>query len=337
MLMGNECKRNERNQIRRMPPCITSTRRFIVYLSTLYTFVRHQQRILMDLGKNSGRHVVILDGNTTKEASRLHHICRNNRGSLHQVALDMALHASQQQGSPAYEKLQRVLDLHPRFHIDMGKPVFRLMEETISAMLQGYGLHSMFLRPRLELEQRGRPNTDADDANVTLVETYLTESRCPISIAECKHHARVIIQTEQYFKPFLGVCHESPNCIVLEFSDHNKREAEAKGWSDSFFLLPVMNQHPSRLHMFEPKYSELKPLRGRTYDIVFFGTITPRRKALFTQSEAYLQTHQNSSNIIKYLYGPKEEEMAAAYADAKVCEYMAVCICSSISHSLREG
>eukprot|EP00970_Alexandrium_tamarense_P018941 scaffold13567_cov217-Alexandrium_tamarense.AAC.1 len=99
MLMGNEFKRNERNQIRRMPPCITSTRRFIMYLSTLYTFVRHQQRILMDLGKNSGRDVVILDGNTTKEESRLHHICQNNRGSLHQVALDMALHASQQQGS----------------------------------------------------------------------------------------------------------------------------------------------------------------------------------------------------------------------------------------------
>eukprot|EP00970_Alexandrium_tamarense_P012343 scaffold2862_cov89-Alexandrium_tamarense.AAC.1 len=222
---------------------------------------------------------------------------RSQKGSLHQIAIDMALHSSPY-GSASLMKLQRVLNANMYFDI------FSSIGESMSMMLMGYGLESKATQ------------FDKHD-NVTLVETGYSSSRCPITDEECFLHPRIVVQSEQIRFRKLGRCHESPSCVILEFNDRNLRLHDAEGWGDSVVLLPVMTQQQRRLSSFESVFEELKPLRDRSFDVVFFGTITNRRKGLVEQSKNYTANHPQSSVLVTGVKPNEIEAMTKAYREAK--------------------
>jgi hypothetical protein len=248
---------------------------------------------------NDDRNSTIIDG--APIPSR----CRSQKGSLHQIALDMAWHSSPY-GSASLMKLQRVLNANMYFDVSLGPAIFSSIGESMSMMLMGYGLESKATQ------------FDKHD-NVTLVETGYSSSRCPITDDECFLHPRIVVQSEQIRFRKLGRCHESPSCVILEFSDRNLRLHDAEGWGDSVVLLPVMTQQHSRLSSFEPVFEELKPLRDRSFDVVFFGAITNRRKGLIEQSMNYTANHPQSSVLVTGVKHNEIEAMTKAYREAKVC------------------
>eukprot|EP00585_Thalassiosira_rotula_P025719 CAMPEP_0196235122 /NCGR_PEP_ID=MMETSP0913-20130531/4991_1 /TAXON_ID=49265 /ORGANISM="Thalassiosira rotula, Strain GSO102" /LENGTH=189 /DNA_ID=CAMNT_0041516323 /DNA_START=8 /DNA_END=574 /DNA_ORIENTATION=+ len=85
--------------------------------------------------------------------------------------------------------------------------------------------------------------------------------------------------------------------------------------SDSYVLLPVMTQTPSRLSMGEPKIAKI--IQYRSIDMVFFGLITKRRTFLTKAADAYREAHPNRTVHIDHNNQPIS--LAAAYAEAKVC------------------
>lgn len=237
--------------------------------------------------------------------------CFDTSGSLHHIAFEM-LNYSSPVGSSSRKKLKHVLDQNQFFYIDLGPPIFSSIQESLSDAFIGYGLRRSFEKPTFIQK------------NITLVETIFTKSSCPIIETHCHNQTRILLQTEQYLKPFLSSCHQSPNCIIFEFSDYNYRRAKKeKMWGDSIVLLPIMHQFPSRLSKeelnTEQHIENLKPLSQRTYDIVFFGLITRRRKFLLEDSAKYKSVHPNSSILVTKKSPRHISFMADAYKNAKIC------------------
>lgn len=228
--------------------------------------------------------------------------CSSPEGSLHQIALDM-FHHSSPPGSASHTKLKERLQAHSQFYIDLQGGIFAENQRNMASMLEGYGLTRLEKRPPKEW------------INVTLVETPMMKGVCPLKEVECQNRSRILIQTEQYFKPVVGQCHESPNCIVLEFSDRNYRIAQAKGWGDSFALLPVMTQFPSRIAWLLS--DDIKPLRERLYDVVFFAGVFTKRRIAYANATGYLENHPNRT--LKITKDKSVRRQAAAYGEAKVC------------------
>jgi hypothetical protein len=76
-----------------------------------------------------------------------------------------------------------------------------------------------------------------------------------------------------------------------------------------------MTQHTSRLEAHLPK--SFKPLNERGHDMVFFASITSRRKPLLNQKRSYLQAHPNMSITLET--SGDSLHMANIYSDSKVC------------------
>ncbi len=119
------------------------------------------------------------------------------------------------------------------------------------------------------------------------------------------------------FKQLMNSCNNSPSCIVFEYSDYNYERAVAEPytWGDSFVLVPVMTQDPSRLIQFLPETQ--KEISERSIDIVLFGHMTDRREYILRKSKAYNADHPEKKHLIKMEHDM--HEMAKAYSDAKVC------------------
>ena len=240
--------------------------------------------------------------NNYNEETQSAPFCSSPEGSLHQLALDMLKYSSPP-GSASHTKLKEILQAHSYFYIELPHNIFTENQKNMAHMLEGFGLSRLERRPPKEW------------ANYTLVETPLDKGLCPIEEVDCKNRSRILIQTEQYFKDKVGKCHESSKCIVLEFSDRNYRIAKERGWGDSFALLPVMTQYPSRFASLVP--DNIKPLRERLYDIVFFvGVFTSRRQA-YTNATEYLENHPNRT--VKITKDKSIRRQADAYKEAKVC------------------
>lgn len=158
--------------------------------------------------------------------------------------------------------------------------------------------------------------------NITLIETIFGKSSCPLIDEHCQNRSRIILQTEQYLKDYLSLCHHSPNCIIFEFSDYNYRIASTeKNLTDSLVLLPIMHQSPSRLTSIvaaSDNESQIS-LADRPFDIVFFGLITKRRRFLLAESEKYMAAHPNSSVLVMKTRPREISYMINAYKKAKVC------------------
>lgn len=123
----------------------------------------------------------------------------------------------------------------------------------------------------------------------------------------------------QRFINLMSKCNNLPNCVVFEFSDYNYEKAinEPFNFGDSFVLMPVMTQSPSRLAPYHPIVQ--RRLEERSFDIVFFGLITSRRKFLTEKSFTYLRSHPQKIHIIEQVPAKELQRMADAYMNAKIC------------------
>lgn len=230
------------------------------------------------------------------------------KGSLHQLAVDMFMHSSPP-GTASYNKLKYVLDRNSEFYVEMGgvHGIFAQNRAMMSNMLYGYGLHPVGMKP-------------SGLSNVTLVETMFTNSACSLHDVNCRDQARIFIQTEQYFKDHILLCHEAPSCIVLEFSEYNLEKAKnhdnVKDLANSFVLLPVMTQSPtSRLSIYEPAVP--KDPQSRSIDMAFFGLITNRRQFLVESTNAYAAAHPD--RIVRVGKDNNAKSIGKQYPEAKVC------------------
>ncbi|EJK50384.1 hypothetical protein THAOC_30657 [Thalassiosira oceanica] len=241
-----------------------------------------------------------------------HAFCKpNGPGSLHRQAI-MAFNYSSPVSSASYKKLQHVLNLNDKFHLNMagGQGIFDGNRQCISRMLTGYGLGEAGVMTK-------------NDPGVTLVETKFTNSSCPLDDEKCVDQGRIFLQTEQIIRwAPMKICHASPNCVIADFSQYNLYLERRKEVGDSVVLLPIMTQTPSRLKKYEPDF--IKPLKHRPIDIIFYGTPTNRRKIL-SEEEEYYKKHGYPERNITFITNReaittnKVALMGEAYEDAKVC------------------
>ena len=237
-------------------------------------------------------------------------------GSLDKLARDM-LNFSSPAGSPSYTKFKRVLNARKEFYLHMRGNIFEYNAVLTARMLTGFGLSQLAVQP-------------ANPGDALLVEVEFTPSACPLGDGNCSEQPRIFIQTEQYtrarsFKGHVTQCALAPNCIVLDFSEMNLQWARNEHGSinmiDSFALMPIMHQIPSRLFDFEPKVP--KPLKDRSVDMVFHGFMSNRRNVLREGAAKYPNRTAvvgTSNNVGK---------ITDTYREAKVC--MIVHTYSSIS------
>ncbi len=123
----------------------------------------------------------------------------------------------------------------------------------------------------------------------------------------------------EHFINAMNTCNNLPNCVVFEFSDYNYKKAinQPFNFGDSFVLMPVMTQSPSRLAPYHPIVQ--RRLEERSFDIVFLGLITRRRKFLTEKSFTYLRSHPKRIHIIENVRPNESQMMADAYMNAKIC------------------
>lgn len=235
----------------------------------------------------------------------------DHEGSLHQIALDM-FHHSSPPGSASYNKLKHVLGLSEFFYTSLGAPIFSKNEHMLKKMLEGMGL------VHVDMKSLGGM---VGKTEVILVETYKTQSSCPLvpPKPDCHDQPRIFIQTEQKINwHYQKYCHASPNCVILEFSDFNRNKFEEEGMHESIVLLPVMTQTPSRISQFLPEVPKI--IQERNIDMVFFGLITNRRTGLSKAAVEHGKTHPNSNVIVTNAF--ELRHISKSYQEAKVCLLM---------------
>jgi hypothetical protein len=254
--------------------------------------------------------------------------------SLDSIALEMIHYSSQ-----ALNKTKYVLSRSEYFNIDLSSPIFRSVESNLIAMLEGYGLHHSLL--------------SKDDA-VTIESSFkglkdhnFTKPRIVIQTEQ-------LLFQRPLFGQYLRNCFASPQCVVWDFSDSNYNIAQRwdhPNFKTSMLLLPTMTQNrldlprppaPSRqgggqqgvndgsfssageedlLLLVTPPpppqmIEQLKPIRERQYDVVFFGRMTPRRIAM---KDAFLQQQQQQQWNTLFETNNNKERISHAYGDAKIC------------------
>lgn len=228
----------------------------------------------------------------------------HTEGSLHQVALQMAQYSSPP-GSKSFLKTRGVLRASPYFHIDLPPAgIFTNVAQHVAVMLQGFGLQpwkgnsSLFLLVEISYYALLRAN----DENICRT-------------IDCAAIPRIVIQSEQLhhvgdkYLEYLRTCHQTPTCVVWDFSDHHFSWAQQHHLDDSFMLLPTM--HQSLLGDFG---NTPRPLAERSWDVAFFGTPSDRRLQLLAQ----LQQQQPFWAVI-FERSLNFTYMKEIYANAKVC------------------
>ena len=235
-----------------------------------------------------------------------------NEGSLHQIALDM-FQLSSPVGSASYNKFLHVLQQNPTFFTSIGKDnIFAEIENNVVAMLQGFGLK--------RLENWTSSATLVDVAP----DVGLGRAVCDIGYRRCLNQTRLLVQSEQVvgsrwtarLLPAFRLCHQSANCVIVEYSSYNYKFLQDEGLSDSVVLLPIMTQETSRIG--KPKVASLKPLWNRTMDMVFFGSKTDRRKPTLKAWNQYAN-ETRSVNVDITRRSRDLADLARSYSNAKVC------------------
>jgi hypothetical protein len=133
---------------------------------------------------------------------------------------------------------------------------------------------------------------------------------------DCEKIPRIFIQTEQmigsgtYFLPQMTKCHQSPLCIVWEYSDYNYNRLETYNLTDSVMLLPMM--HQARLG--EPK--EIIPLKNRSVDVAFYGYIGSETMRRFK-----LRAQFNPTVNLNFVFSQDLDmnTMVNTYTNTKIC------------------
>jgi hypothetical protein len=249
--------------------------------------------------------------------------------SLDSIAMEMIHYSSQ-----AINKTKYVLSRSKYFHIDLSGRIFQSVESNLISMLEGYGLHHSLLSKddavMVESSFQGRKDHN------------FTKPRIVIQTEQ-------LLMQRPLFVTYLRNCFASSLCVVWDFSDSNYNIAQGWGHPDfktSMLLLPTMIQNrldhrgplaptgqerngsssvtatataKELLRQVMPppppppqQMIELKSLRERQYDVVFFGRMTPRRMAL---KDALQKLPWNTQfENINY-----KHRISQMYGEAKIC------------------
>jgi hypothetical protein len=230
--------------------------------------------------------------------------------SLHQLCLDM-IHKSSPPGSPSFHKLLHILQRSQYYELNIKEKIFWDVSNNIVKMLKSWGLHE-----HKAFNHGGGYKLRIDPTEILHVETVVsTPSICNVTTASCDAIPRVLIQTEQLYAigkqyvPRLEACHQSPLCIIWDFSDFHLDWWKMHGMTDSLMTLPIMIQ--KRLG---DNNGVATPLQNRSMDIVFFGAMTERRAHLVESFK------RNTPNLVlEYSQTLNTKVMKKKYANAKVC------------------
>lgn len=282
---------------------------FTTFVSLQHLFIPHNTALIESSATSPHKKNI-------KASSILGEYCQTN-GSLHHVGRQMA-NFSSPPASRSYQKNIHVLQAAACYHVydPHDNSIFSNVVQNIQTMLQGFGLHawaSSQCSPRTQYFLLVEISFYAMNADRT---SYL----CQTSF-NCSALPRIILQSEQLeqvgaaYLGYLKECHESPLCVIWDFSDHHYRWAERHKIADSVMLLPIM--HQSLLSGDDYKGERIVPLADRSLDIVFFGSMTSRRQSI-------LNTTNHSSdckNCGKFLfnYTFDKTHIRASYSNAKVC------------------
>jgi hypothetical protein len=221
--------------------------------------------------------------------------------SLHQLTLDMVNRTSPP-GSPSFQKMLRILQSAKSFSLNMRDPLFDDVENNVGKMLHGYDL------PTRNAALPDGPNTTLHvDSVLTL--PYVCDT------SDCNSFPRIMIQSEQIYavgRLFLDrirQCHESPICMVWDFSDYHYDWWKVHNFTESMMLLPIMTQ--GRLGT--SAGIDIPPMHERSIDVAFFGVVTERREPVF---HAFMRDPEIN---VHFAYNPNLGFMRQIYAAAKVC------------------
>jgi len=241
--------------------------------------------------------------------------------SLTEMAVRMANYSTPPE-SPSWKKNRKVLLGSNRFHLTKTKrrnDIFSSVTDNIVELLTSYGL-----------TQFDNATVDSDIANndVIVVEMLvhsLGGNQCRGS--QCDTIPRIVIQAEQVRNSkltspvykYLIHCHESPTCVVWDFSDSNFDWLKSINASDSCMLVPHMFH--SRFKSLIPPGPEggLVPLHNRSMDVTFFGLITRRRKWFHEKNFDPQRNGTLSAFNIRFEKNMNVHTVAKAYADSKIC------------------
>ena len=188
------------------------------------------------------------------------------------LALEMA-QTSSPKGSLSYQKLQRILTDFRNFYIELGgsQKLFDVVTDNMVTALEGYGLqHITSLMDGSSTSSTfndGNSNDHHDGYHWIKVETLFSKSRKDHSgtfYMDLPNTAIIIIQTEQiccsqygtYALGYFHKCHQSPKCIIWEYSHLNYQWLTDQGFGDSVVLLPTLHQHRLDPHYKSAHYSD---------------------------------------------------------------------------------
>jgi hypothetical protein len=231
-------------------------------------------------------------------------------GSLHNLTFQMANYSSPV-GSPSYLKMQHILRISSRFHINSRDEIFERVEQNMADMLESYGLTRLL---------NSTINTTIEDPQdiIRIEMSYHGAKKegsgtCVGNASRCQQMPRIILQSEQLksyqwkeYRGYLTKCHEASNCIIWDFSDLNYRVAQEGGIGDCIMLLPIMTQ--SRLGFVD----YVPPLSNRSMDLALFGLPTKRRTDIRTKLK-----EANYTMVFEWSFG--HPYLISTYLNSKIC------------------
>ena len=236
--------------------------------------------------------------------------------SLQQVALKSA-HLSSPPGSASYNKTLRVLRSAKEFSIDFGDRIFVNVIQNLHQMLQPMGLTPL-KTPLQDPEDPRRNETIRIIVSFHGINQHggcvnrQNNTSCLADMAG----PRIILQTEQMsalgakYRNYLTHCHESPLCVIWDYSDSHLHWAKQAGIAESVMLLPIM--HQSRMGRDIGDKPQPRALLNRSLDVAFFGLITGRRGGIRQAGldRNWTMRVEKSKNL---------NLMKASYNDARIC------------------
>jgi len=162
-----------------------------------------------------------------------------------------------------------VLSLARHFYLvkNDGYDLFSSVQVNLVTLIKGYGVRQI----NTENRARAIPRITVEFSCFSCEKTNGTEPSA---------EPRVVVQTEQQHPsllPYLAKCAASPACVIWEYSDYNLRWQSSI--AHSVLLLPHMIQNRLDKRI-KTQVGALVPLPERPLDVVFFGTMTPHRRAV---------------------------------------------------------
>lgn len=238
------------------------------------------------------------------------------QSSLNEMVIAMSKYLCPE-GSATWIKNRRILSQAKIFFIMEQDNIFNDTTANIIKMLEGYGLQR-FINETVD------SNIVLNYDTVILQHTYSDHSSIPVGChgSKCDKIPKIALQTEQikdmpWAIEYVKECHESPICVLWDFSQVNFEWAQKHNFSDSFMVVPYMF-HDRYSSDYPPTDNDLLPYWNRPLDVVFFGSLTRRRK-IFRNRNIRNPTGILSKYNVEYKKVRDDSTQIQAYKTSKIC------------------